>query len=204
MKKKRLEILLEKIRPLAEPNVKLEQYRTPAAIASEILFSALLEGHINGKNVLDLGCGSGIFTLGSAWLGANEVVGVDIDPDALDTVQENIMKSGAPEVIELFESDVNDFHPDRSFDTCIMNPPFGSQQKGADRPFLEKAMELCSTIYSLHMSDTRNFIRKFAEKRDWWIVCTNEYRFPIPHMYFFHTKPTAVIKVTCFKFEKTR
>ena len=204
MKKKRLEILLEKVRPLAKPKVELEQYRTPAPIASEILFSALMEGHVNGKNILDLGCGSGIFTLGSAWLGANKVFGVDIDPEALQAVRENIVETGAPDVIELYLSDVNDFQPDRTFDTCIMNPPFGAQKKGADRPFLEKAMELCSTLYSLHMSDTRNFIQKFAEKRNWRIVHTNEYRFPIPHMYFFHTKPSADIKVTCFKFEKTR
>jgi len=204
VKKKRLEILLEKIRPLREPNVELEQYRTPAAIASEILFSALMEGHVDGKNVLDLGCGSGIFTLGSAWLGANKVFGVDIDPDAIETVRQNIIETGVPGEIELYLSDVNDFHPDTTYNTCIMNPPFGAQKKGADRPFLEKAMELCTTIYSLHMSDTEDYIRKFAEKRSWGIVHANEYRFPIPHMYFFHTKATADIRVSCFKFEKSR
>ncbi len=194
--------MLEKIRPIAEPNVKLEQYPTPSPIASEILFSALMEGHVDGKSVLDLGCGSGIFTLGSAWLGANKVTGVDIDPEAIATVRENIIDTGVPGEIELYLLDVNDFHPDGTYDTCIMNPPFGAQKKGADRPFLEKAMELCNTIYSLHMSDTSDFIRKFAEKRSWRIEYSNEYRFPIPHMFFFHTKPSGDIRVSCFKFEK--
>jgi len=201
MKKKRLEIILEKVVGIKGPNVDLEQYRTPAPIAAEILFNARMAGHIHDKDVLDLGCGSGIFTIGSAWLGANRVVGVDIDQRALITLRENIIETGAPEVISLFVSDVKEFNPGRTFDTCIMNPPFGSQEKGADRPFLEKAIELCSTIFTMHMASTTSFIEKFVRARGGIIVSREEYRFPIPHMFFFHTKQKEDIKVTSFKID---
>ena len=36
MKKKELEMLLEKVRPFAEPDPRLEQYPTPAVIAADI------------------------------------------------------------------------------------------------------------------------------------------------------------------------
>jgi len=201
MKKKRLEIILEKVVGIEEPNVVLEQYQTPAPIAAEILFNARRTGHIYEKDVLDLGCGSGIFTIGSAWLGANKVVGVDIDQRALITMRENMIETGAPEVISLFLTDVKEFDPGRTFDTCIMNPPFGSQEKGADRPFLERAMELCSTVFTIHMTSTTDFIEKFVKARGGKIVSKEEYRFPIPHMFFFHTKEREDIKVTSFKID---
>ena len=186
---------------LEEPNVELEQYPTPAPIAAEILYGAMMDENIVGKNVLDLGCGSGVFTLGAALLGANRVVGVDVDPEALSKLQENMMEIGVPEVVSLFLSDVKDFQPGRTFDTCVMNPPFGAQKKGADRPFLKKAMELSRTIYSLHMTRTEDFIEKFAEDRGARVISRSRYRFPIPHLFHFHSKTEVDVEVTCFKIE---
>jgi ribosomal protein L11 methyltransferase len=40
-------------------------------------------------SVLDIGCGSGILSIAAALLGANRVVGVDIDPIAVRTAREN-------------------------------------------------------------------------------------------------------------------
>jgi len=201
MKKKRLEIILENMIGIGEPNVDLEQYQTPAPIAAEILFNARMGGYIQGKDILDLGCGSGIFTIGATLLGANQVVGVDVDQCALIALRENIIETGSPEVISLFLSDVKEFEPGRTFDTCIMNPPFGSQEKGADRPFLEKAIELCSTVFTIHMTSTTDFIEKFVKAKGGKIVSKEEYRFPIPHMFFFHTKEEEDIRVTSFKID---
>ncbi|HKM28777.1 MAG TPA: 50S ribosomal protein L11 methyltransferase [Anaerovoracaceae bacterium] len=43
-----------------------------------------------GDKVLDVGCGSGILSIAGALLGASEVLGVDIDPIAVEVTQENI------------------------------------------------------------------------------------------------------------------
>ena len=43
-----------------------------------------------GDKVLDVGCGSGILSIAGALLGASEVLGVEIDPVAVEIAQQNI------------------------------------------------------------------------------------------------------------------
>ncbi len=51
----------------------------------------LLEKYLKpGDSLLDVGCGSGILSIGGALLGASEVLGVDIDPEAIRVSLENI------------------------------------------------------------------------------------------------------------------
>lgn len=47
-----------------------------------------------GETLLDYGCGSGILAIVGARLGARNVVGVDIDPQAILTANENAAKNG--------------------------------------------------------------------------------------------------------------
>ena len=47
-----------------------------------------------GKTVLDYGCGSGILAMAAAALGAANVFGVDIDPQAVDTARYNTEANG--------------------------------------------------------------------------------------------------------------
>ncbi len=49
-----------------------------------------------GATVLDYGCGSGILAIAAAKLGASRVVGVDIDPQALDAARSNSRANGVP------------------------------------------------------------------------------------------------------------
>ena len=56
MKKRKLEMQLEKIRGFESPDVRREQYATPAVVASELLYFAYMNGDLAGS-VADLGCG---------------------------------------------------------------------------------------------------------------------------------------------------
>jgi ribosomal protein L11 methyltransferase len=47
-----------------------------------------------GESVLDYGCGSGILAIAAKKLGAAEVWGVDIDPQAVQTARENAVMNG--------------------------------------------------------------------------------------------------------------
>jgi ribosomal protein L11 methyltransferase len=51
---------------------------------------ALLEGaDVSGARVLDVGCGSGVLSIGAKLLGAAEVLAVDIDPLAVEVSKQN-------------------------------------------------------------------------------------------------------------------
>lgn len=51
-------------------------------------------------DVLDLGCGSGILSIAAAKLGANKVIGVDIDQLAVDATIENAQQNGVADKIK--------------------------------------------------------------------------------------------------------
>jgi ribosomal protein L11 methyltransferase len=53
-----------------------------------------------GDSVLDAGCGSGILSIAAALLGAQKVLGVDIDKTAVEVARENIEKNGVAAVAD--------------------------------------------------------------------------------------------------------
>ena len=63
MRKRDLEIRLQSVRNFADPDPALEQYMTPATMAADILFTAYSNGDVEGMKVLDLGCGTGMFSV---------------------------------------------------------------------------------------------------------------------------------------------
>lgn len=51
------------------------------------------------QRILDLGCGSGILSIAAAKLGATQIVGLDIDPIAVEATQENALANEVAEKI---------------------------------------------------------------------------------------------------------
>ena len=183
MKKRDLEIKLQSLDVFNEPDPSLEQYPTPSVMASDILFLAYGEGDISGRTVNDLGCGTGIFAIGASLLGG-DATGFDISPKAVDIARTNAEKLGID--IGLTVCDISDVA--RNADTTVMNPPFGSQKRNADRPFLDKAMELSDSVYSIHMETTFPFLREYVRERGKDIVYHKRYKYQIPHTFSFHSK----------------
>lgn len=59
----------------------------------------LMEDYMqDGDKVLDVGCGSGILTIAGALLGSPEVLGVEIDPVAVEIAQQNLELNGVSDV----------------------------------------------------------------------------------------------------------
>ena len=94
MKKNELERALQKVAPHTRPKAGLEQYSTPAPVAADMLFTAYSFGDIGGREVVDLGCGGGILSIGAALLGASKVTGIDVDPEAVADAMRNIAAAG--------------------------------------------------------------------------------------------------------------
>jgi len=191
MKKNELERTLQTIPPLSHPKPDLEQYSTPAEVAADVLFIAYTQGDIQGRKVVDLGCGNGIFSIGAAILGAEEVIGVDIDKNAIGEAERNARALNVQ--ASFVEADVSSVSI--SGDTVIQNPPFGSQKRRADRPFLEAGMRIGKMIYSIHNAETTRFLENMVSSMGGRILFQKSYKFRIPHMFEFHTRSNKDIEV---------
>jgi putative methylase len=207
IRKLELELFLSKMETQPSPKANLEQYTISDAIAATMLYLAsYANGDILGKKVLDLGCGSGKLALAASYLGARDVVGVDIDKPAIKTASENLEKAGFKNV-QWIIGDLSVIAG--SFDTVLQNPPFGVQKRTADRKFLEKALEVGNVVYSLHNHPHTDkqliqrlranpegllhvspspFIGRFVESHHGMIKAVYAMLMTIPRMFDFHTK----------------
>lgn len=208
MDKKELEILLSKLKEISHPKVELEQYTIPSNLAAEILNLAYLSRDIKNKVILDLGCGTGRLTIGSALMGAKEVIGIDVDKNVIKIAKENI-KIVEKITNKKIQSRVNLIHKDifkwkGKVDTVIQNPPFGIQKLHADRPFLKKALECGRKIYSLHRAykESREFLTGFIEQNGGKVERIIKFKFRIPYMFKFHKKPFVSYDVDLFVISK--
>lgn len=67
----------------------------------------LLEKYTRKEDaVLDVGCGSGILSIAAALLGIKNILGVDIDPVAVDVSRENVELNGFSDVVKIQYGDL--------------------------------------------------------------------------------------------------
>lgn len=67
----------------------------------------LMEQYLReGQSVLDIGCGSGILSIGAALLGSEHVLGIEIDPDAVRTARENVEANGVSGAVTVRQGDL--------------------------------------------------------------------------------------------------
>ncbi len=198
-----LEIELQSLEPIDERDVTLEQYPTPAPIAASILYSAQIEhADIADKVVCDLGCGNGIFAIGAALLGAQRVLGVDVQSKALKVCQRNLMaRLEIHDTINWVLGDVSSLELGATVDTVVTNPPFGTKKRGADLKFLEKAVSIATVVYSIHLAGEKNrvFLRNAIERLDASITGIETFEFPIGRLYDFHKKPKHMIQTDLYR-----
>ncbi|MDD4161913.1 MAG: METTL5 family protein [Methanothrix sp.] len=193
MKRKQLEMTLERLEGFTRPSFQMEQYATPASVAAQMLFLAAMRGEL-GPTVCDLGCGTGMLAIGAALLGAR-AIGVEKDGEALAIARRNAKKLNVD--VDFIRADVNSLAL-KGIDTVIMNPPFGAQKASAgDRAFLSIALKIAKTVYSLHNLGSEGFVRSFV------LPCTVQeiYRIPFPlrRCFEFHSQDVKIIEVELYR-----
>ena len=198
-----LERVLLQAGPHPSPGAYLEQYTAPVNVASELLFiAAYTNDDVIGKTVVDLGCGTGRLAIGAAFLGAQAVVGVDVDGSAVKKAKESAEYLDLQSKLRWIAGDIDVLRG--QFDTALQNPPFGVQKRAADRKFLRKALEVAPTIYSLHKSGESNraFIKRFIEANGGKVTSIFQMKLNIPRMFKFHTKRTHEITVDLYRIKR--
>lgn len=185
-----------------DPRADLEQYRTPPELAAHLVHTADLQGDIDGRLVVDLGCGTGMLALGAALRGPAQVVGLDIDPGPLATARNNERRVASTADISWVRADATRIPlcpPEET--TVIMNPPFGAQQgnEHADRAFLETARDIADVSYSIHNADSVDFVEAFAGDNGGTVTHAFEAEFTLPKEFDFHTADSRDIDVEVFR-----
>ena len=188
-----------------DPRADLEQYRTPPDLAAHLVHRADLEGDVQGRTVVDLGCGTGMLTLAAALRAPRAVVGVDIDPDPLSTARQNKQKIGSTTSVSWIRADATaaPLCPTVGETTVVMNPPFGAQSgnEHADRSFLATAAEIASVSYSLHNAGSSDFVESFAADNGGAVTHAFAAEFDIPHQFDFHSDETRSIDAELYRIE---
>lgn len=139
---------------------------------------------LEGKRVLDLGCGSGILGIYAALRGASQVIGYDIDPLAVENSRENFVLNGVAAACRAEEGSIADIPVEETFDLITANiiksaiVPIIGELKRRLRPggililsgLLEQdRLEIEAGLSEYHMTDFT--IRRDGEWRTYTVWC---------------------------------
>lgn len=69
---------------------------------------SMMAQHVKEKDVIDIGCGSGILSLAAILLGAKSAYGIDIDPEAILHAKTNALLNGLDQRVSFFKPE--EFH----------------------------------------------------------------------------------------------
>jgi 16S rRNA (guanine966-N2)-methyltransferase len=89
------------------------------------LFNAL--GELSGLSVLDAFAGSGACSLEAVSRGANSVLAIDIDPEAVKTIAANVRNLGVDETITVRRKNISGWSRNNQalqFDIVLADPPY--------------------------------------------------------------------------------
>jgi ribosomal protein L11 methyltransferase len=86
---------------------------------THMVLQFLLEIDLNGKKVLDMGCGTAVLAILAAMKGATHVDGIDIDPWSYLNAKENVLRNEQRD-INIYQGDV-DVIPDIKYDYILAN-----------------------------------------------------------------------------------
>ncbi len=108
---------------------------------------------VEGETMLEIGPGTGAISICAAKRGARHVLAIDINPDAVRNVRENISLQGVAGVVEVREGDLyKPLAPGETFDKIFWNTPFGLVSEAQKLSALERA------VFDPGYDATRRFI----------------------------------------------
>lgn len=95
------------------------------------LFNAL--GELDGLTVLDAFAGSGACGIEAVSRGADKVIAIDIDKEAVRTISENVKTLGLTQSIKVTQANIRSWsqrNQNEVFDIVLADPPYDNLQHG--------------------------------------------------------------------------
>jgi ribosomal protein L11 methyltransferase len=130
-----------------------------------------------GESVLDYGCGSGVLAIAAKRLGAGEVIGVDIDPNAIRASRDNAVLNAVA-----VQFDTVDGLPARQFDVVVANilanplralaPLLASHSRPGGRIVLAGILE--AQAAAVESTYAQWFDLRLSAPRDGWVCVSGE------------------------------
>lgn len=200
-----LGIMLSKLQGFGDRDFWSEQHSTEPETAAGILWQAYQSGDLAGRVSADLGCGTGILGIGMLLLGAKKVTFVEKDKAALEIAKKNLdwiksEVSGRLGKAVFWQGDVREFG--ERGELVIQNPPFGTKVRHQDRDFLDKSFEIADVVYSLHKTQTVDFLKRHGLKRGFVLTHQVDFPFRLGQTHSHHRKPSFTVKVSCLRFQR--
>ncbi|PWI49150.1 hypothetical protein CEE45_03140 [Candidatus Heimdallarchaeota archaeon B3_Heim] len=193
--------LVNNIEPFKNPKIGLEQYSLPSDLIAFILI--LTRKNLINNNIVDLGCGTGRFTLPISKFFSERVIGVDSDFSVLNQLRSAMNKLHLH--VDLLNTSIEFVEPSNwknLFQTTIMNPPFGTQRRGIDQVFLRKSLSYSEVVISLHKTSTksRNLWKRIASSYNKRSTILATIEFSVLRTFKFHRHDQHNVKVDLIRF----
>lgn len=96
-------------------------FGTGTHATTRLCLEALENSLLDGKRVLDIGCGTAVLAIAAARLGASEVAAIDIDPVAVQVARANVADNGVDGVVHVEEGDLLSRVEDSGYQVAVAN-----------------------------------------------------------------------------------
>lgn len=202
MRLRHLAMRLSQLKTIQNAKPKLEQYPTEGQLAARWLGLIAMDNSLIGANVVDLAAGAGILGLGCAYLGAESVVLIETDPELAAIAEENavmVREETNCQVTVICEKIYGVLPEGLKIDIIVMNPPWGYQTKGADRPIIEAALASSAKVIHLLHSKNATHIEGMVNAANWHAEKQFSCIFSIPPSMQHHKKKSSTTRCQVWK-----
>ena len=148
-----------------------------------LMLERVLEAQLDGKRVLDMGCGTAVLAILALMHGASEGVGIEIEAYAADNARELVARHELDDRLEIRTGDAGQLGPNETFDVIYAN--IHRNVLLADMPRYAQALNPGGTLHLsgfyradaaaiLAASEASGLARVAQHEREAWVALTVE------------------------------